>query len=79
MPSVKVKQAEYGLSDTEAAKWMRMELLVLLVLLVVEVICHVREAESHDECLLVSKRVCAAWSVVLVKDLAIVIDREVQV
>ena len=50
----------------------------LHVFLVVEVIYHVREAECYDECLLVSERVCAAWSVILLEDLAIVIDREVQ-
>ena len=58
-----------------------MELLVLLLLLllVLEVIYHVRDAELHDECLLVLKRVCAAWSLVLVEGHVIVIDREVQV
>ena len=67
--------------EVEMEKWMRMELLVLLLLLllVLVVIYHVREAELHDECPLELKRVDAVWSLVLVEDHVIVIDREVQV
>ena len=62
--------------DIEVVQQTRMELLVFLR---VEVIYHVREAECSDECLLVSRRVCAVPDVILLEDLTIVIDREIQV
>ena len=64
------------MSDIEVVQQTRMEFLVFLHSVV---IYHVREAGSYDECLLELRRVCAAWSLVLVESHVIVIDREVQV